>query len=182
MRAIKTWVLRTIAHHLARPRVLAWLRRRAVPYFNIHGTDGRLYMRRWWLLPKCCLRFDSVRGYPMPAPWMPFSIRLHHIVRPDADRHLHDHPFNFRTFVLQGWYEEEVPGHGPAAGQHITRYMLQGTTAAAPATRWHRIADVSEGGVWTLFVMGRRINGWGFLVDGKKVPWREYLSGREGAA
>lgn len=28
----------------------------------------------------------------------------------------------------------------------------------------------------------RRINGWGFLVDGKKVPWREYLSGREGAA
>ncbi len=150
------------------PRVMAWLQRRAArtPYFDIYGPGGTLYMRRWWLMPRWCLRFDPLLGYPMPKPWMPFSVRVHHIVRPDADRHLHDHPFNFRT-LLQGWNVELRPDGG--------RTITAGETYRAPATRWHRISQLSEGGVWSLFIMGRRVNDWGFLVDGEKVPWREYL-------
>ena len=154
----------------ASPAPLQWLQRRAerTPYFHIYGPDGRLYMRRWWLLPKWCLRVDPKCGALMPKPWMPFSIRLHHIMRPDADRHLHDHPFNFRSILLQGWYVERRPDGG--------RTITSGETYRAPATRWHRISQLSEGGVWSLFIMGRRVNDWGFLVDGEKVPWQRYLS------
>ena len=164
---------RPLARLLARPTALRWLQRLAArtPYFDIHGTDGSTYMRRWWLLPKWCLRFDPKCGALMPKPWMPFSIRLHHIMRPDADRHLHDHPFNFRSILLQGWYVERRPDGG--------RTITAGETYRAPATRWHRISQLSEGGVWSLFIMGRRVNDWGFLVDGEKVPWQRYLSERE---
>lgn len=163
---------RTLAHVLTHPPALQWLQRRAerTPYFDIYGSDGSLYMRRWWLLPKWCMDFDSRRGYPMPKQWMPFSIRLHHIMRPDADRHLHDHPFNFRSILLQGWYVELRPDGG--------RTITAGETYRAPATRWHRISQLSEGGVWSLFIMGRRVNDWGFLVDGHKVPWQQYLAER----
>ena len=156
------------------PRLEALIRRVAArtPYFDIDGPGGTLYMRRWWLMPKWCLRFDPKCGALMPKPWMPFSIRLHHIMRPDADRHLHDHPFNFRSILLQGWYVERRPDGG--------RTITAGETYRAPATRWHRISQLSEGGVWSLFIMGRRVNDWGFLVDGEKVPWQRYLSEREG--
>jgi hypothetical protein len=30
--------------------------------------------------------------------------------------------------------------------------------------------------VWTLFCLGRQKGEWGFMVEGKKVPWREYLA------
>ena len=164
---------RPLARLLARPTALRWLQRLAArtPYFDIHGTDGSTYMRRWWLLPKWCLRFDPKCGALMPKPWMPFSIRLHHIMRPDANRHLHDHPFNFRSILLQGWYVERRPDGG--------RTITAGETYRAPATRWHRISQLSEGGVWSLFIMGRRVNDWGFLVDGEKVPWQRYLSERQ---
>lgn len=165
---------RTLAHGLTQPLALQWLQRRAerTPYFHIYGPDGRLYMRRWWLLPKWCLDFDSRRGYPMPKKWMPFSIRLHHIVRPDADRHLHDHPFNFRTIVLAGGYMEQTEPDGPV------RPILPGDTYRSPARRFHRIAIVTDAGAWSLFIMGRRVNDWGFLVDGHKVPWQQYLAER----
>ena len=171
---MKDTAWRLIARMLAAsPAPLRFLQRlgERTPYFDIHGTDNSTYMRRWWVMPKWCLRFDPKCGALMPKPWLPFSIRLHHIVRPDADRHLHDHPFNFRSILLQGWYVELRPDGG--------RTITAGETYRAPATRWHRISQLSEGGVWSLFIMGRRVNDWGFLVDGHKVPWQQYLAERE---
>lgn len=124
-------------------------------------------MERWWLLPRFMLEVND-EGHLFPKKWVPIAPRIHHIVRPDKDRHLHDHPFNFRTFILEGWYDEEdVFGD--------TRVRFEGTTRKATAETFHRINKVSEGGVWTLFVCGRRIQTWGFLVDSRKVAWREYF-------
>ena len=50
--------------------------------------------------------------------------------------------------------------------------------AWGPAERFHRIAIVTGAGAWSLFIMGRRVNDWGFLVDGHKVPWQQYLAER----
>ena len=52
------------------PRLVALIQRVAArtPYFDIYGPDGTLYMRRWWLMPRWCLRFDPLLGYPMPKP------------------------------------------------------------------------------------------------------------------
>jgi hypothetical protein len=158
-----------IATFLAlRPRLVDWIIGRAqrTPYFHIvNGKD--VYMSRWWLMPRWTLRVDE-HGHLIPKPWMPFSIRIHHIVRPDSDRDLHDHPFDYRTIILRGYYfEEDIYG---------TRHLRHvGDTVKARAQTFHRIDSVSDGGVWTLFIMGRRINGWGFLVDGHKVPYRKYL-------
>lgn len=170
---MKARILTALARVLASgPRVFDAISSRAdrTPYEDIIGPDGRLYMRRWWLLPRWCLKANE-RGVLMPRAWMPFSIRLHHIVLPDSDQHLHDHPFDFRTFVLRGWYvEEDVFGVG--------RLLEAGRTESRRAQDFHRIDGVSPGGVWTMFVMGPRINDWGFLVDGHKVGFRKYLGGK----
>lgn len=176
MRALTDGLWSALAGWLAdSPRVVALIQRVAArtPYFDIYGPGGTLYMRRWWLMPRWCLRFDPLLGYPMPKPWMPFSVRVHHIVRPDADRHLHDHPFNFRTLLLQGSYIEQTEGGRFKA-------VFAGDTYRSPAARFHRIDDVDREGVWSLFIMGRRVNDWGFLVDGHKVAWRQYLGGNHG--
>jgi len=128
------------------------------PYNELEG-----YMGRWWLM--------------QPARWLPFSIRIHHILRADVDRNPHNHPWNFRTIVLRGMYTEALlmPDGG-------TRHQLvaEGQTYARGFSEYHRIASVAKGGVWTLFIMGRKQAHWGFMVNGQHVHWREYLGDWEG--
>lgn len=149
---------------------------------------GTMYMGRWWLF----------NPYPAPGDyarkgwrdWLP-SIRIHHIMRPDTDRHLHDHPWNARTIVLHGWYAEErysdlwdkaererfIQKRGPAAVALLLRERLRqrGYTGRLLFGEYHRISAVSNGGVWTMFITWRKRGTWGFDVEGTKVPWREYL-------
>lgn len=183
-------LLSLLARILARPRVTDWLIRRALrtPYTHIGATDGGGdYMRRFWL-------FNPYPGDSSGAKnWFPISIRIHHIRRPDQDRHLHDHPWNARTFILRGGYKEIRPDTHPAtqpatrpdAGPATYEGMLTnggrmfarvaGNTVALKFGEYHRITDVSPDGVWTLFVTGKYRGTWGFLVDGAKVQWRKYL-------
>jgi hypothetical protein len=140
------------------------------PYFDIRGVDDELYMGRWWLL-----RGRPAHDFcPWWLRWLPKAARIHHIAREDLDRDLHDHPFDFRSIVLRGWYvEQDIYG--------VKRLVNAGDTYVSRAERFHRIDSVSPGGVWTLFILGTRRNGWGFLVGGRKVAWREYLNAPESA-
>lgn len=70
--------------------LVRWLRLK--PYE--HLTD---YMRRWWLIPAA---EDKGRK----------AVRVHHILRSDLDRALHDHPWDNASFLLRGGYWEVVPG------------------------------------------------------------------------
>lgn len=165
------------ARFLARPRVTDWLIRRAArtPYRHITGPDGSVYMYRFWLF----------NPYPPESSgsknWFPISIRLHHIMRPDGDQHLHDHPWNARTIILRGAYDEVRPAwishydHILAPHYHRSFRRVEGDTVALKFGEYHRITDVSPGGVWTLFITGKYRGTWGFNVDGVKVPWRQYL-------
>lgn len=125
------------------------------PYEHLEG-----YMRRWWLFN----RFDQGDGPPFPE--LP-SVRVHHILRRDLDRHPHNHPWNARTIILRGWYREERDD-----GEHLRK---AGDTVEIRADTFHRIVEVSEGGVWTLFITGPKLRSWGFRTEGSVVPWREYL-------
>ncbi|MGC4059385.1 MAG: hypothetical protein QM749_00400 [Aquabacterium sp.] len=159
----------------SRPRLVGWLIRCAKrsPYVTITHDGSVVYMKRWWLMPRCLLHTDK-EGNLMPRSWVPFSLRIHHIVLPDSDRDLHDHPFDYRTIILDGFYvEEDIFG--------AFRFRNTGDTVKARAQTFHRIDKVSDGGVWTLFIMGPRINGWGFLVGGHKVPYRRYLGMKDGS-
>lgn len=154
-----------IAKILALPVVFNFLLRIAkkTPYSNIYGAeDKELYMERYWLFNPY-----QYTGGDRKIKWLPISIRIHKIVKPDADRHLHDHPWNARTFIMKGWYREErVNGSflrkkGDAYGLNFQEY--------------HKITHVSCGGVYTLFITGKLRGVWGFLVDGIKVDYKKYL-------
>lgn len=165
---MREWIWKRIALLLARPAVASWLIARAArtPYLDIkNGAD--VYMGRWWLFN----RYDRPRGWLRRL--LP-SVRVHHIRRPDADRHLHDHPWNARTIILRGGYEEHLP-LDLLETVPLSRIRSEGDTGRLLFGEFHRIDSITEGGVWTLFITWRYRGTWGFLVDGQKVPYYEYL-------
>lgn len=172
---------RLLAKLLARPAIAAWLITRAqrTPYLHIRSADGQeVYMGRWWLFNAYDRETHLGR-----IRWCPWSIRVHHIMRPDADRDLHDHPWNARTFILRGWYTEQRllnVGLPPGTAVEVTGYIdrMQGSTARLNHGEYHRIDEVSPGGVYTRFISGPYQGTWGFLVNGVKVAWREYTGER----
>jgi hypothetical protein len=170
---------RLVARVVSRPCVADWLIARAkrTPYHHITSADGRdVYMERYWLLnPYPYRSSESMKGWRRLFP----SARIHWIRREDRDRHMHDHPWNARTLVLRGWYLEER--REVYEGERLGRYVLArrlraaGDTAALRFGEYHKITDVPEDGVWTLFITWRYRGTWGYLVEGTKVPWRKYL-------
>ena len=146
--------------------------------------------KRWQFNGKLTIRKRGrdymKRRYLLSTPW--FGIYLHHILLPDQDRGPHDHPWNMRTFILKGWYVEEVFTFGVPLGEHNQivasenrlkvlakprqhrRFSLMKLTT----DQLHRITQLSRGGAWTLCLVGRRQREWGFLVpDEGWVVWHE---------
>ena len=184
---------RIIAKLLARPAIADWLIARAklTPYQHIMSADGtEMYMGRWWLFNPYSRETHKARFW-----WCPWSFRIHHILRPDEDRDLHDHPWNARTIILRGWYNEQRPASGwwkkavrssmvPNPDPRIVEWVMkdacewlkrsEGDTACLNHGEYHRIDQVSPGGVFTLFITSKWRGDWGFLVNGVKVPWRNY--------
>lgn len=107
------------------------------------------YMRRWFFW----------------CPW--FGVRLHHILRSDDDRALHDHPWDFVSIILWGAYYEVLPDE---RGPQFRRWMIRHKAEDLHRLVLHRPA-------WTLVFTGPKRKSWGFLFDGRMIPWREYLSG-----
>lgn len=180
---------RLLALVLCRPFVFNWLKRRGerTPYIHLGPMHDR-YMFRYWLFNPYSKAPDG--SYPARWSWLP-NIRLHHIMRADADRHLHDHPWNARTFVLRGFYLEERKGdlfnqgdegvrilrdeHGKFAGHREIWRRSAGYTGRLLFGEYHRISHIPPGGVWTLFITWKFRGDWGFDVDGVKIPHTEYL-------
>ena len=79
----------------------------------------------------------------------------------DADPCLHNHPWPWAfSYILAGFYLE-------ARGRsHLLR--RDGDWLTLRTNTFHRIAEVSDGGAWTLFITsaGPR-QPWGFLVPGQ---------------
>lgn len=191
---------KVLAKPFIRERLIGWVQDK--PYFTLRDLDDRyVYMRRWWLVPKWALEpiwtfepgnLNSVVSRYEPKSWWPFRWRIHQILRADYDRHYHNHPTAYRTFILDGWYQELSPDHNcrwPSAAAMgdlslgKVEAFIAGMTAYRPATHWHTIKEVSgekrlryeesilpTDGVWTLFCMSNKDREcWGFLVDGKMV-------------
>jgi len=181
---MKNLFWRLLAKLLARPAVADWIIARAqrTQYLHILSHDQtEVYMWRWWLFNPYSRGAHKAKYW-----WWPWSVRVHHIMRADADRDLHDHPWNARTVILRGWYREErlVPNNPMAlkvlgfSSDAQTRERIDrraGDTALLAHGEYHRIDEVPQEGVYTLFITGPWQGMWGFLVNGVKVPWRKYL-------
>ena len=152
--------------------------------------DGSLYMGRWRVvdeikqvpsridLDTCTAYHERTLGSRILEKLTGYrSVRLHHINRPDHDRDLHNHPFEYRTFICNGWYSE-VYANAPSREEWDYRFLFKGDSGVGSNTKWHRIDWVSAGGVWTLFCMTENTEEWGFDTPDGYVESREYFRRR----
>ena len=127
-------------------------------------------MRRWWLIPR--------NRY--------FNIYLHHFMRSDDDRALHDHPWWNLSILLHGRYLEHTISAG---GINVLTERRSGDFKFRHAGAAHRIEllkeevwvdrylgtkTAKEVPCWTLFITGPRLRDWGFHCPRGWVPWQEF--------
>jgi len=124
------------------------------PDFVIGSRDNP-YLLRWFLIPR--------------NRW--FNIYLHHIMRDDDDRALHDHPWWNVSIVLRGGYREVTP--------HGKKMRRPGSIVFRRATATHRLElPIVNGAIrycWSLFITGPRLRVWGFHCPKGWVPWHEFV-------
>lgn len=132
------------------PHILTFPRE---PDFVIGGADDP-YLRRWWTIP--------------PNKW--FNVYLHHFLRSDDPRALHDHPRNNMSIILAGSYIEHMPG-----GASVIRNRWRPVFRRAEAA--HRI-ELPPGvtSVWTLFIVGPRVREWGFHCPNGWRHWQDFCA------
>jgi hypothetical protein len=133
--------------------------------FRITGSDGSPYLTR-------------LRIVQTPL----FGIYLHTIHRPDEDRHLHDHPWNFISLVLSGAYSENrsVDRFSPRLRKRwsVARFRAEDAHEIFYVTgpNGHALNGPNEQDVCrTLVLVGRRRRDWGFHTEDGWVLWSEYL-------
>ncbi len=94
------------------------------------------------------------------------SIWLHAIYKADKDKHLHNHPWDFRSVVLKGSYIEETE-----SGM-ITQYP--GKVNKRNGEDFHKIKKLLSPVVWTLFIVSKTKREWGYKVDGNFIDHIKY--------
>ncbi len=133
-------------------------RRIVKPNVVLRNPDGKVYLRRWWLLP--------------PSAKLGFNVYLHNFMNSDEDRALHDHPWWNLSILLWGSYLEHIPKDHKKWTKDAdrnetikTRYPLIPIYREPEAI--HRVElfknpDGTERSVWTLFITGPKVREWGF--------------------
>lgn len=159
---------------------------------TITNADGVPYMHRY---------------YVMEWPW---RVRIHEILRSDEDRDLHDHPYDFVTFMLKGGYIETAPmthnelealyaetathtdpcsceqcaflASGPPL--ETRKHYGVGSIRRLRAEGLHRIELNSRDGkplpAWTLIFAGPVRREWGFKTENGWMHWKAYLDKKFG--
>lgn len=137
-----------------------WLIARTVvrpPDFIIGGAQNP-YMRRWYLVPR--------------NPFL--SVYLHHFLRSDDDRALHDHPWPNCSLILRGTYTEHTI---QAGGIHRRQIYVAGDWRLRPSGRFAHRIELHAGKCWTLFIRGPKYREWGFhCPHAGWVHWRKFVA------
>ena len=141
--------------------------------WQLQFPDGSPYLTR-----RVLWGANALEDHDSTAPSSAF---VHEIHTPDADRHLHNHPWAWcASVVLSGGYTEERRGWSCGADTYDSDFGIATRHSAGDLVTfrtddYHRIVAVEPGTV-TLFLCGRETQDWGFLVDGVHVPHREYFA------
>lgn len=131
-------------------KFLYWLTSK-LPARAINGDRGEPYLERYYLFS-----LFGVRAY------------IHRFIASDPDRGLHDHPWGWSvSWLLAGRYREirayRFDRRGRAHGGE--RQLGAGRINVIRGTDFHRLLVEPGKEVWTLFVHGPRVKGWGFIRD-----------------
>lgn len=120
------------------------------------GPEAAPYLRRWNFLPR--------------NKW--FNIYLHHFMRSDDDRALHDHMYDNISFLVRGRYIEVTKEN------RIERRPLCPVFRRAEVA--HRVELIDGRHVWSIFLMGRRRREWGFHCPQGWRHWTKFVVQRKG--
>lgn len=128
-------------------------------------VDGELYMRRHYIagVPTWDHAYDKPLVPRCERPG--WSLFLHSFHLPDAERELHNHPWDQSvSLILNGGYTEHrrTEAKGPLGYDVLTRKLKSGDVNAINRDTFHRVVELGSDVVWTVFVTGRRIGDWGF--------------------
>ena len=88
-----------------------------------------------------------------------FSINKHIITRADNEKHEHDHPWNFLSFILEGSYTEVSKGIKYPRKRFSIKYNK--------AEHQHSLDSIDGGAkrCVTIVITGRRFREWGFPTE-----------------
>lgn len=141
---------------------------------------------KWWRRFRCVISEDHARG-PLLVRYRLIGTRwggvyLHHLLRSDADRHLHDHPWAFWSLILWRGYWEREPFRGQGTEPRwssIANSEVCVRTRRGPFTLVrHRAKDrhalTLERPAWSLVWVGPKVREWGFETERGWVPWEQY--------
>lgn len=104
-----------------------------------------------------------------------FAIYIHKIHRADKDPHLHSHPWNFATVTLKGSYLEKYLSTDLfCEKQEVERVKRSGSFAVANRNYFHKIEEILDGPVHTLFVTWGFSENWNYLVNGVRIESSTY--------
>lgn len=128
---------------------------------RIIGGEDDPYLHRWHVIPR--------------NRWC--NIYLHHFLRSDDDRALHDHPWVNLSILLRGSYREHLPGGRIKLRKPWRPWAFWRLTPRLP-TSAHRVAlhqgIAGEIPVWTLFLTGPTVRAWGFHCPKGWRHWRDF--------
>lgn len=95
-----------------------------------------------------------------------FSIRLHHWINSDDQRHMHDHEWWYASLILSGGYTDiNLKGK---------RHLSFGSIIFNPSVHRHMV-KVNKGGCWSLLLTGPHSRTFGFWVNGKFRKRNKYF-------
>lgn len=94
-----------------------------------------------------------------------FSIRLHHWLASDDQRHFHDHPWWYVSLVLRGSYVDK----------HANGETMRRTGSVKFFRSTHRHSVIIDRPCWTLLLTGSESRTWGFWVNGRFRKRNKYF-------
>lgn len=116
---------------------------------EIKSKTGKLHFRRWELIK---------------TPW--FSVWIHGIYAADEDKHLHNHPWDFKSLILKGSYLEET--ENGLVLQSVGKFNSRN------GQDFHKILKLNDPVVYTLFIASPVKREWGYKVSGQFIHHQEY--------
>ena len=129
------------------------------------GDADNPYLLRWWVWKR--------------NKWL--NLYLHHVLRSDDDRALHDHPWINMSYIVDGEYNEVTfdpirldVSQGDYRPALLRTLRKQGTFKFRLPTALHRLELIDSTACTTLFLTGPRVRTWGFQCPKGWVKWFEF--------